>query len=88
MASYGAAGDQPFRFPYDIALTADGMLAVIEYSAGRIALINANGESLGHYGQTGRGEGEFATPWGIAAGSDGRLFVADTGNHRIVVVQP
>ncbi|NQU39787.1 MAG: hypothetical protein HQ523_07530 [Lentisphaerae bacterium] len=87
-ASYARAGDVPFRFPYDITVTAAGELAVIEYTAGRIALINGRGDSLGHYGRTGRAEGEFATPWGIAAGADGRLFVADTGNHRIVVVQP
>ena len=88
VASYTRPGDVAFRFPYDIAVTAAGTLAVIEYTAGRITEINPDGSLVGRYGRTGRGEGAFATPWGIAAGADGRIFVADTGNHRIVVVRP
>jgi iron(III) transport system ATP-binding protein len=88
VASYMRPGDVPFRFPYDIAVTPAGTLAVIEYTAGRISVINPDGSLVGRYGRTGRGEGAFATPWGIAAGADGRIFVADTGNHRIVVVRP
>ncbi len=88
LASYHDASGTPFRFPYDIAVVPDGNLAVIEYTAGRITLITPQGTRAGSYGRSGRGMGNFATPWGIAAGSDGRLFVADTGNHRIVVVQP
>ena len=43
-----------------------------------------NGEVFGRYGKTGRGTGEFWTPWGIATSPDGRILVADTGNRRIV----
>ena len=86
LASFGEAGGAAFRFPYDIATTSEGALAVIEYSNGCITLIDADGRLLGRHGRTGSGEGCFATPWGIAAGEDGRLYVADTGNHRIVVV--
>ena len=32
-------------------------------------------------------EGQFFTPWGIAVDSQGRLRVADTGNHRIVELE-
>jgi iron(III) transport system ATP-binding protein len=88
VASHTKPGGVPLRFPYDIAETPSGELAVIEYSAGRICLMRADGSVIGHYGRTGRDEGAFATPWGIAAGADGRIFVADTGNHRIVVVHP
>ncbi|MGD9099745.1 MAG: hypothetical protein PVF45_04640, partial [Anaerolineae bacterium] len=31
------------------------------------------------------GDGEFCEPWGIAAGPDGKIYVADTWNHRIQV---
>jgi DNA-binding beta-propeller fold protein YncE len=34
------------------------------------------------------GEGEFCEPWGVAVGPDGRVFVADTWNHRVQVFGP
>jgi DNA-binding beta-propeller fold protein YncE len=33
-------------------------------------------------------EGEFCEPWGIAVGPDGKVYVADTWNHRIQVFTP
>ena len=71
-------------YPYDLALGPNDSLFVVEYGAGRVTWINQQGGLLGRYGATGRGAGQFWTPWGIAAGTDGRVFVADTGNKRIV----
>jgi sugar lactone lactonase YvrE len=42
---------------------------------------------LSVYGETGSGEGQFVKPTGIAALPDGRVAVADTGNHRIALLQ-
>ncbi|MCP4616583.1 MAG: hypothetical protein GY844_09095, partial [Bradyrhizobium sp.] len=72
------------HFPYDLALGADGALYVVEYGAGRVSKVDMDGRLLGRFGHTGRNEGEFATPWGIAVDSKMRLRVADTGNRRIV----
>jgi uncharacterized protein (TIGR03663 family) len=38
------------------------------------------------FGNTGSGEGQFAAPRAIAAGPDGLLYVADSGNNRIQVL--
>lgn len=71
-------------YPYDIALGPDESLFLVEYGGGRVTQISRTGALMGRYGSVGRGEGEFYTPWGIAADPRGRVYVADTGNHRTV----
>jgi iron(III) transport system ATP-binding protein len=84
----GSAG-QPLdlKLPYDLQLGADNTLYAIEYGAGRVTRFDLNGRLLGRYGTTGSGTGQFATPWGLAVDSQKRVYVADTGNRRIVELQ-
>jgi DNA-binding beta-propeller fold protein YncE len=80
-------GDDPpwsLHFPYDIDRTEDGRLMIVEYGAGRITEITADGVLVGRYGQTGSGVGDLATPWGLSVDQHRRVLVADTGNRRIV----
>ena len=39
-------------------------------------------------GTCGKGKGEFSQPRGVAVGPEGRVYVADAGNHRVVVLSP
>ncbi|MEQ1858660.1 MAG: 6-bladed beta-propeller [Chthoniobacteraceae bacterium] len=80
----GDLGALTFGLPYDIALGPDGVFNVIEYGAGRLSRVRPDGKLDGQLGRTGAGVGEFATPWGLAVDSRGRIFVADTTNRRIV----
>jgi uncharacterized protein (TIGR03663 family) len=34
------------------------------------------------------GDGEFCEPWGVTVGPDGKVYVADTWNHRVQVFTP
>lgn len=77
-----------FEFPYDIRSSADGRLYVVENKAGRVTMLTQDGKVLGRYGRPGRGEGGFFNPWSLTVLSDGRILVADTGNHRIVELIP
>ena len=56
-----------------------------EGSTGRIIKFSADGEYIMEWGIIGDGPGEFRTPHGMAFDSQGRLFVADRGNHRIQI---
>jgi len=82
------AADLGLHYPYDLSLGPDGRLYVVEYGAGRVTAMTTGGEVVGRYGRTGHGRGEFATPWGLAVDRSGRIWVADTGNSRIVEVVP
>lgn len=73
--------------PYDISANDRGELFVAEYGAGRVSKFDCAGRLLGRYGTIGSDEGQFSTPWGIAVDSQSRVYVADTGNRRLVEMQ-
>jgi len=83
------SAEQPLalRLPYDLKLGPDDTLYAVEYGAGRVTRLDLNGRALGRYGTTGTGLGQFATPWGIAVDSKKKIYVADTGNRRVVELQ-
>jgi ABC-type multidrug transport system ATPase subunit/DNA-binding beta-propeller fold protein YncE len=79
----GAAVD--LGYPYALALGPQDDLFVIEYSTARVSRFDLkSGRLLGRFGHPGRGERQFATPWGIDVDSQGTILVADTDNRRIV----
>ena len=51
----------------------------------RVQVLNSDLTFSSTFGKKGSGKGQFATPWGIACDSTGKVYVADTENHRIQV---
>lgn len=77
------AGTGQFRYPYGLLLPGDGTALVVEYGNNRVQHVElSTGRSLGVFGRTGRGEGELASPWGIAAIGE-TAYVLDSGNNRV-----
>jgi DNA-binding beta-propeller fold protein YncE len=63
----------------------DDELTVFGLNSGESEIIfNTSLVNVEIYGEPGSGRGQFRNPLGIAADSRGNIFVADTGNHRIV----
>jgi len=54
-------------------------------ATGRIIKFAADGTRIREWGQIGVRHGEFRTPHALAFDSQGRLWVADRGNHRIEI---
>ncbi len=76
-----------FRIPYGLELLNDGTALVAEFENCRVQQIDlGTGESLGTWGHPGRGEGELASPWGVATLGD-RTFILDSGNNRVLACQ-
>ena len=54
-------------------------------STGRIMKFSPEGALLMEWGRIGTAHGEFRTPHGMDIDSQGRLWVADRGNHRLEI---
>lgn len=96
----GTAGNQDgvgtaarFTNPNAITIASNGTLYVADTNNHSIRKITPDGTvtTIAGNGSAGYANGagtaaQFNTPRGIAIGSDGRLYVADTANHRIRVL--
>ena len=88
------AGPGQFNRPRDLAVAPDGTLYVADTDNHRIQHLTRDGEVLhtwGSFADISKGPapaGTFYEPWGIAVGSDGSVFVADTWNHRVQKFSP
>jgi ABC-type Fe3+ transport system permease subunit/DNA-binding beta-propeller fold protein YncE len=74
-------------FPRAVAVRADGQLWVSEYGAVEcVQRFTADGRrGVQVIGRPGEGAGEFNRPEGLGLDGAGRLYVADSCNHRIQV---
>ncbi|MEE2906996.1 MAG: NHL repeat-containing protein [Planctomycetota bacterium] len=69
--------------PNAVAMLPDGRVLVTEPHAHRIAVLNSNGSRMTSWGKHGSHWDEMHRPAGIDSDGDGTVVVADTGNHRV-----
>jgi len=84
----GGIGKQAGRmqYPYGLWLLDDRSVMVAEFGGNRVQRFDLDtGQSLGVYGETGRGAGQLASPWGVA-GSGDLVYVLDSGNNRVQAI--
>lgn len=95
----GVEADE-FMRPTGVAFGRDGAIYVADAGLNRVQKLNPDGRPLASWGQpcgvpcvprmdafeatADNGQVEFSSPCGIAVDEVGTIFVADTGNHRIV----
>ena len=95
-AGQPGSGPNQLNQPNDVITAPDGSIFIgdghdgqganpPEGSTGRILKYAADGTFIKEWGQIGALHGEFRTPHALAFDSQGRLFVADRGNHRIEI---
>ena len=95
-AGQPGSGPNQLNQPNDVITAPDGSIFVAdghsgqnanppEGSTGRIIKYTADGTYITEWGQIGPRHGEFRTPHALRFDSQGRLFVADRGNHRIEI---
>ncbi|MCL4703784.1 hypothetical protein KJ068_01410 [bacterium] len=72
-----------FAQPEDVTLDTEGNIYVIDAELNYLFKFSAAGEEQQSFGEAGAGEKQFQNPRGVAF-FDQTLYVADTGNNRIV----
>ncbi|MBM4249814.1 MAG: hypothetical protein FJ149_10375, partial [Euryarchaeota archaeon] len=77
-------------FPRGVGETEDGSVFVADTGNNRVVLFKNDGGAsadlvLNPSGTAGSGQGQFRAPSDVDLDASGRIFVADTGNHRISV---
>jgi sugar lactone lactonase YvrE len=98
----GVAGhpqDGALTEPCSIVVAPNGELFIAEGHSGqqpnapadtvaRISRFTRDGKYIRSFGRLGSGPAQFKTPHDLAMDPQGRLLVADRGNHRIQVLDP
>lgn len=88
----GGRGSEFFYQPNDILVAPNGEIYVCEGHASsdssnaRILKFDKAGKLIASWGKKGTGQGEFDQPHALAMDSQGRLFVGDRGNNRVVIM--
>lgn len=70
--------------PYGLFLTAAGRMLVADGRARAVTVLDAEGKRIGRWGEKGVGPGQFAAPHWVCTDTRGAVFVADTGNQRVL----
>ena len=87
----GVSGDGPYHFtsPSDVVTAPNGDIFVVDGhnqdGNNRIVKYSSDGTFIKAFGETGHGPGQLYGPHAIAMDANGRLFVADRQNMRIVI---
>src|SRR5262249_54155162 len=87
IGQFGSPGDGPtqFRLPAGLAVSqTNGLLYVADTDNNRIVAYAPWSPDPIPMGQKGSGGDQFVAPGGVAIDKAGNVFVADTGNRRIM----
>jgi len=89
LTTFGGFGNEPgkMRYPYDIAVTPEHTILVCEYEGNRLHWFTKDGVSLRVWGEPGRRAGTLHSPWGVACSAGGRVFVVDSENYRVQIIE-
>ncbi len=82
------AGPDIFKYPSRVAVASTGEFAVIDTWDQRVSVHDGTtGQELYDFGGFGAGPGQFKGPHGAAFDAQDRLYVADSRNYRVQVLE-
>ena len=81
-----AAAGQLYIYPSDAAVAPDGTIYVTNTHAYELLVFAPNGELSAGWGEKGAEPGQWEVPVGVATDQAGRIYVADSANFRVQVL--
>lgn len=72
----------------DVELGPDGELYVLDAQASQVRIFGPDGAHLRTFGRAGEGPGELSRAAGITVGTEGEIWVLNTGNNRYTAFDP
>jgi DNA-binding beta-propeller fold protein YncE len=79
-------GQRNFYLPTDVAFAPNGDVLVSDgYGNARVVRFSRDGRYLAEFGSRGSGPGQFQLPHNLAVDNQGRTYVTDRENQRIVI---
>lgn len=86
LTSVGNIVSQPKRFDYFQSITYNPGNSMVYVTNGCcVEVLNSELRCIRSFGKYGSSRGQFDYPWGIACDSTGKVYVADSANHRIQI---
>ena len=80
-------GNTTCRCPTGIAVNKEGRVYIADFTLCKIFKFKMSGQLVGEIGRKGSGNCQFKEPRGLASSRSDLLFICDSGNNRIQVLQ-
>jgi hypothetical protein len=80
--------DGRLLFPYDIRVDSKDQIYVLDAEDADIKIYDRNGVWLRNVGRKGQGPGEYMTISDFDVSHDGRIYILDTQQHRVLIFRP
>ena len=89
LLKFGKTGRERGEFIAPIGLTINTeALYIVDRGNHRVQVFDLQGGFVRSVGKKGDGGGELNEPNGVAVGHDGRIYIADSGNNRVMIMVP
>jgi sugar lactone lactonase YvrE len=88
MSKWGTNGTGEGQFDFPSGIAVDSQYVYVTDHGNRIQIFDKQGQFLKTIGEAGVDPGQFNKPEDIDVDTDGRIYVADSGNNRIQVFNP
>lgn len=75
-------------FPYDMRVDSEDQIYVLDAEDVVIKIYDRNGIWLRNVGRRGQGPGEYITISDFEVSHDGKIFILDTQQHRVLIFRP